>query len=95
MTTPDQDWKRVERKLRGIPVDRVGPSVTAWERDGLWCSVGGILTFVSADGADGETCLDDPLEYAQFVRYARARPERVHLTYESALAFVRSQLGRA
>jgi hypothetical protein len=94
MATPQREWKHIQRKLRGIPVDQIGPYVTAWERDGLWCLVAGYLTFVSADGSGGETTFEDPLVDAQFVRYVQARPERVHATYESAQAFVRSRLGR-
>ena len=94
MATPQREWKHIQRQLRGIPVDEVGPRVTAWERDGLWCLIAGELTFVPADGGTSESSWSDPLEYAQFVRYVGARPERVHPTHESAVAFVRSQVGR-
>jgi hypothetical protein len=93
MTTPQRDWKRIQRQLRAIPVDQIGPRVTAEERDGLWCLIAEQLTFVPVGGGDCETCWDDPLVYAQFVRYVRARPERIHSTRESALAFVRSHFG--
>jgi hypothetical protein len=51
------------------------------------------LTFVPANGSISETDWDDFLEYAQFVRYVKARPDRVHSSLESALAFVQSKLG--
>jgi hypothetical protein len=94
MATPQREWKHIQRQLRRIPVDEVGPRVAAWEQSGLWCLVAGELTFVSPAGEMGETSFDDPLEYAQFVRYLTARPERVHATWESAQAFVRSQMTR-
>ena len=90
--TPERAAKHVQRALRSIPVDAVAPHVTAMETDGLWCVVDGWLEFVQAHGGMCETCWDDPLEYAQFERYVRARPERVHPSRESALAFVRSRV---
>jgi hypothetical protein len=48
---------------------------------------------VSADdGGQGVTEWCDDLVYAQYARWIRARPERVHETYESAVAFVRATL---
>jgi hypothetical protein len=91
--TPQRAAKHVQRALRAIPVDAVAPRVAAEERDGLWCLVADGLEFVPADGGTCETCWDDPLEYAQFARYVQARPERVHPSRASALAFVRSRLG--
>jgi hypothetical protein len=92
MGSPERDWKHIQRRLRTIPVDEVAPRVAAWEQVGLWCLVAGELTLVSPAGARGETTWDDPLEYALFVRYLKARPERIHSTWESAQAFVRSQM---
>jgi len=90
--TPHRAAKHVQRTLRTIPVDAIAPHVAAMEAGGLWCIVAGGLEFVPADGGTCESCWDDPLEHAQFVRYVRARPERVHPSLESARAFVRSRL---
>jgi hypothetical protein len=93
MSSPQRQSKHIQRQLRTIPVDAIASHVTAWERDGLWCLVGGELMFVPVDGGVGESHWDDPLEYAQFRRYVAAQPERVHDSWESAQAFVRSRLG--
>jgi hypothetical protein len=71
-----------------------GELLSATERDGLWCLVASELGFVPADGTT-VTCWDDPVEYALFVRYVQAHPERVHATHEAALQFVRSRCGVA
>jgi hypothetical protein len=91
--TPQRGAKHVQRALRTIPLDAIAPHVAAMESSGLWCIVASGLEFVPADGGTCETSWDDPLEYAQFVRYVRARPERVHSSLELARAFVRSRLG--
>lgn len=91
--TPRRSAKHVSRALRAIPVDAIAARVMAEETGGLWCIVAGRLDFVSADGGIGETNWDDPLEHAQFVRFVQADQERVHLSWEVALAFVRSRLG--
>ena len=88
--TPQRAAKQVQREMRTILVDAIAPSVAAMESGGLWCIVSGGLEFVPADGGTCETCWEDPLEHAQFVRYVRARPERVHPSHESAAEFVRS-----
>ena len=93
--TPQRAAKHVQRALQSIPVDAIAPHVAAMEADGLWCIVPDGLEFIPANGGDCETCWDDPLECAQFVRYVSAQPERVHPTRESALAFVPSRLGVA
>ncbi len=93
--TPQREAKHVQRALRVIPSDSIASHVAAMESDGLWCIVAGGMVFIPADGGTCETCWDDPLEYAQFVRYVRARPERVHPSPESARAFVQSRLGVA
>lgn len=92
--TPEREGKRVLRALRTIPVDAIAPHIAADEAssDGLWCIVGGELSFVLADGGRTETFWDDPLVPAQFVRWIQAHPERVHGTHEVAVAAVRSLL---
>jgi hypothetical protein len=92
--TPQREWKRIQRQLRGIPTEEIGPVVAAEETDGLWCLVAGDLAFVPVDESTCEVRWDDALVYAQFVRYVQARPERVHSSVESAREFVRSQLGK-
>lgn len=92
MTTPQREAKHIHRQLRTIPVDAIAPAVLAEERDGMWCIVGSELTFVFAKAFTSETTWDDALMLAQFVRYVRSQPERVHSTLESARAFVRSRL---
>jgi hypothetical protein len=95
--TPQQEGKRVRRALRTIPVEAIAPAIAAEEAQGkgLWCLVGGELSFVPADGGLTLTSWDDALEYAQFVRWVKGHPERVHDTHEQAVAFVRSRLGGA
>ena len=90
MSTPQQEWKRLERRLRYIPVEQVAAEVAAEERDGMWCLVGGGLSFIPADGGTCETSWSDMTQYAMFERYVAAHPERVHATIESARAFVRA-----
>lgn len=92
MTTPQKEWKNIQRLLRTIPVEEVAPRVKAWEGVGLWCLVAGELSFVPANGGESHTEWDDPLEYAQFYRWVQARPERVHPTLESAQTFVRGHV---
>jgi hypothetical protein len=93
MTTPHRQAKRLQRRLRSIPIEEVAPRVAAEERDGLWCLVDGELMFVPADGSDCITNWDDPMECGQFMRYVAAHPERVHDSRESAVAFVRARFG--
>jgi hypothetical protein len=95
LSTFQRDQKRLERQLRYIPVDAIATVVLAQEREGMWCVVGGGLSFVPGDGSiwDIGPWEGDPLVYAQFERYVRSRSERVHSSWESALAFVRSRLG--
>ena len=93
--TPQREERRLQRALRTIPLDAIGPSIAAWEAssDGLWCLVSGEVSFVPAHGGRTVTEWDDPLVYAQYARWLGVRPERVHATHESAVAFVRSRLG--
>jgi hypothetical protein len=92
--TPEQENKQIERKLRTIPVEAISSMVAAEEAalQATICLVGNDPEFVRPEGRhpQSETTWDfDPLEHAQIVRWLRAHPERVQLTYESALAFVR------
>jgi len=93
MATPQREWKHIQRKLRGIPVEQIAPDVAAMETNGMWCLVAGSLDFVLIDNSSCEVCIDDPLAYGQLVRYVQSHPERVHPSFESAQAFVRSRLG--
>jgi hypothetical protein len=95
IVTPEREAKRVERLLRTIPVEAIAPDIAASEsvRDGLWCLVAGEVSFVPIHGGGTTTSWCDPLAYAQHARWLRAHPERVHDTQESAVAFVRAQLG--
>ena len=92
--TPQREAKRAERALRTIPLGAIAPDIAASEasRDGMWCLVGGDVSFVPAHGGRSETCICDPLAYAQYARWLGAHLERVHDTHESAVAFVRLQL---
>ena len=94
--TPEQENKQIERKLRTLPVEAIASMVAAEEAGMLAviCLVGDCPDFVRSEGPPrlGETTWDfDPLEHAQIIRWLRAHPERVHPTYESALAFVRAR----
>src|SRR4051812_17181717 len=93
--TPQREAKRVERALRTIPSEAIAPDITASELqcDGLWCLVGGQVSFVPSHGGCTVTEWDDPLIYAQYARWLSAHPERVHDTHAAAVVFVRSQLG--
>ena len=95
MSTPQQDWKRLERRLRYIPVDRIAPRVAADERGGMWCVVGGMLQFVPVGRGvcDIGPWQGDPMEWAEIDRYVRSCPDRIHLSWESAWDFVESRLG--
>jgi len=86
--------KRIERKLRTIPVDAIAPDITAHEsnRSGLWCLVAGLVKWVPKNGAKVETAICDDLCHAQYARWLVAHPERVHETHEAAVAFVRAKL---
>lgn len=94
MASPRQEAKYIQRQLRTIPVDAIASRVTAWEHDCFWCLVAGELVLVPVNGGIGDSQWDDPSEYALFVRYVAARPERVHHSWESAQAFVRSHFRR-
>ena len=91
---PQRQGKQVLRANRNIPTEQIAPAVTPTERDGMWCWVAGELVFVTSEGGTAVTDWDDPVEYAQFVRYVQAHPERVHPTPTAALEFVRSRLGQ-
>jgi hypothetical protein len=95
--TPQREAKRVERMLRAIPAEAIAADIAASEsvRDGLWCLVAGEVAFVPTHGGGTTTNWCDPLAHAQYARWLRAHPERVHDTHESAVAFVRAQLGGA
>jgi hypothetical protein len=92
--TPEWNFKRARRALRTVPVDAIAPVIAATESagDGLWCMVAGELSFVPSHGGGTETIWDDALEYAQFVRWVEAHPERIYDTHEAAVAFVRSRI---
>jgi GrpB-like predicted nucleotidyltransferase (UPF0157 family) len=94
MATPEEEWKHIQRRLRTIPVEEVAPRVAAEERDGLWCLVANELQFIPANGDACDSDWDDFLEHAQFVRWVRAHPDRIHTTREAALAFVQRWFGR-
>jgi len=87
--------KQVKRAIRAIPVEAIAPSIKASESegDGLWCLVARKLEFVLASGQPVFTNWDDFVELAQFERWVSVRPERVHATQESAVAFVHAKLG--
>lgn len=93
--TPQRAGKRVSRAIRSIPVDAITPEIAATESNGrgLWCLVGGAVSYIRADGGEITIDWDDELQYAQFARWLAARPERVHDTHAAAIAFVRSRLG--
>jgi len=95
VSTPQRDRKRLERRLRYIPVDRIAARVAADERAGMWLEVGGVVQFIPVGRGvcDIGPWLGDPLEWAEIVRYVRSRPERVHQSRESAWDFVESRLG--
>lgn len=92
--TLEREHKRMQRRLRTIPVEAIAPTIVAYEasRRCLLCLVANGLEFVRIDGIRGETTWDDDFEHAQIVRWMLAHPERVHSTYEAALAFVRGEL---
>jgi hypothetical protein len=91
----EREGKHIKRMLRTIPIEAIA-SVIAEEEAGmqaLICLVNDLPEFVRSEGNPGQTTWDcDPLEYAQIVRWLRAHPERVHPTYESAKAFVQTQI---
>jgi hypothetical protein len=92
--TPEREWKQVERALRTIPLNAIAPDIAAGEStgDGLWCLVAGEVSFVPIHGGGTVTHWDHGLAYAQYARWLTARPERVHDTHESAVAYVRQRL---
>jgi hypothetical protein len=93
MSTPQREWKRVQRVLRNIPVEQIAPWLAAMEQNGLWCLIADELVFVSTHGGTGgETTWDDPVVYAQVYRYVQEHSDRHHPTHEKALEFVRSRL---
>lgn len=89
---PQRD-KHLLRRLRTIPLDAIEPRIAASEAAGnaTLCLVGGEVEFVRTDGSTVWTTWDDPLDFAQIVRYLQAHPERVHATRESALAYAKSR----
>ena len=93
--TPQREGKHVSRAIRTIPLEAIEPFITAEESggDGLWCLVGSDLQFVLAHGGECVSNWDDALMFAQYVRWVKSRPERVHDNYDGALAFVRAVLG--
>jgi hypothetical protein len=93
--TPQREQKHLKRALRTIPVDAIAPEIASSETgDRLWCLVDNELSFIPASGNRTETCWGDMLAHAQFFRWVKARPERIHPTHEDAVAFVRSVLGK-
>ncbi len=92
--TPQQEAKRIERKLRNVPVEAIAPIVLSWEPAGMWCIVCGGLSFVPPDdGVWDVSTMWDAMTTFQVVRYIQAHPERVHSSWESARAFVRARFG--
>lgn len=92
--TIEREHKRVQRRLRTIPVEAIAQSIQAYEASGqcLLCLVANDLEFVGINGLKSETTWDDALEYAQLVRWIQTHPERIHSTFQAALAFVRGEL---
>ena len=89
-----RDAKRVQRAIRKIPVDDIGPQLAIYEgNDGRFCIIGNHLEFINANGRQCETTWDS-VQAALIGRYVRSRPERTHSTYESALAFVQFQVSK-
>lgn len=60
---------------------------------GLWCLVAGQPELIAADASRGATMWINPAAHDQLIVAVLAHPERIHPTYEAALAFVRSELG--
>jgi hypothetical protein len=94
VSSPERLQKHTRRRHRGIAADEVAPRIAAEQRNGLWCLGANDLQFVAVAGTTSEPCWDDPLDYALFLRWVQAHPERVHGTPKAALAFVRSHFGR-
>lgn len=93
MMAPQREAKHVLRALRTIPIDAIASEIASSETgDGLWCIVDNELTFVLASGVETTTEWDDPLVFAQFHRWLKTHPERIHLTHDAAVTFVRSVL---
>ena len=92
--TPQRESKRVKRALRTIPVDAVAPAITGDEASGLglWCLVAGEVSFVPVSGRTTTTLWENELTYAQYHRWLKAHPERIHATHEAAVAFVQIAL---
>jgi|SRR6516165_8062749 hypothetical protein len=92
--TDEQLGKRVLRKLRTIPIDSIASEIRASEseRDGLWCLVAGVVSWVRVDGKGTTVEWCDDLIYAQYARWLKVHPERVHDSQESAVSFVRAHL---
>jgi hypothetical protein len=90
--TPQQERKRLSRGIRNIPIDAIVPAIAADENalNGRWCLVAGELSFVSKGGGETVVDWDDPLAYAQYVRWVQTQPERIHPNDAAALAFVRT-----
>lgn len=90
--TYERQAKRVLRKIRSIPVDAIESQVTENEQDGMWLIVADELEFVTVHG-DRLIMMGNDVTTALFDRYVWSQPDRVHATYEDALAFVRQQFG--
>jgi hypothetical protein len=73
MSTPEREWKHIQRRLRSIPVEEIGPRILAGERDGLWCLVARELQFVPANGSTCEVAVQTltfPLRFSvNFAHY--------------------------
>lgn len=93
--TREREWKHIQRKLRTIPLEAIAPAITNTEASGrgLWCLVDGELSFVPVSGNQTFTDWGDFLECAQFVRWVKAHPERIHQSHQDAVDFVRRHLG--
>src|SRR5262249_19091534 len=93
--TPEREGKRVERAIRTIPADAIAPDIAATESrgEGLWCLVDGEVSFVLVNAEPTLSNWCDPLAHTQYIRWLKSHPERIHDSHESAVRYVRRQLG--
>jgi hypothetical protein len=94
--TSEREDKQIEQELRAIPVEAISSMIAAEETamQAVICLVDDCPDFIRPKGLlerHATTWDYDPLEHAQIMRWLRAHPERIHRTYESALAFVRAR----
>ena len=86
--------KQLQRALHTRCIDDVSTEITDDESsgDGLWCLVGGEVSFVPIHGGRTVTDWEDPLDRMEYELWLVTHSKRVHDTHESAVAFVRSRL---